>query len=284
MFKLRGQQSEAERQKKKQLWGKDFNVVKNGLDEDQVIDFVNELVMRQGSSSPASARLIIQMAIKGAEKIIDSIKVRAQAEAAEEAARIIAHAKQEAAGVKGESEKAVEKEVEDILSAANKVVDERIEESSQLSEEALGGGVEEVTQPQEEASESEPVVEESLEQRSSEKRRDREKTKPGLSKQDRQSLYAGEVELAVGVSVTPSMVAELYDYLQTTPEIKFVRTSGSWNRGSTITIVLEKPISLISVISSKIPEAEVTPEQPGVDGFVKGRKGVRKINFALKAS
>jgi len=278
MFKSRGQRREAERQKRKQLWGRDFNIVKDGLDEEQVIDFVNELVMQQETLSPASARSIIQTAIKDAEQIIESIKVKAHAEAEEEAARIIAQAKQETTGIKGEPKTAVEKEVEDILSVVNKVVEEKIEEPTQLSEKA--------TQPREEAAESEPVaaVEEPLGQRPPEKREGREETKPSLPKPDRQSLYAGEVELAIGVPVVPNMMAKLYNYLQTTPEIKFVRTSGSWNRGSTITIVLDKPIPLISVISSKIPEAEVTPEQPGIDGFVKGRRGVRRIRIALKES
>jgi len=266
MFKLRGQQREAERQKRKQLWGRDFNIVKDGLDEEQVIDFVNGLVMQQETSSPASVRSIIQAAIKDAEQIIESIKVKAHAEAEEEAARIIAQARQEVAGMKGES-----KEVEDILEVANKVV---------------GGKLEEATQPREEAAESEPVaaVEESLGQRPPKKREGRGETEPNLPKPDRQSLYAGEVELVIGVPVNPNMMAKLHNYLQTTPEIKFVRTSGSWNRGSTITIVLDKPIPLISVISSKIPEAEVTPEQPGIDGFVKGRRGVRRIRIALKES
>jgi len=286
MFKLRGQRREAEGQKRKQLWGRDFNIVKNGLDEEQVIDFVNGLVMQQETSSPASARSIIQTAIKDAEQIIESIKERAHAEAEEEAARIIAQTKQETTGIKGEPEAAVEKEVEDILSVTNKVVEEKIEEPTQLSKEASGEEIEEATQPREEAAESEPVaaVEESLEQRPPKKREGREETEPSLPKPDRKSLYTGEVELAIGVPVDPNMMAKLYNYLQTTPEIKFVRTSGSWNRGSTITIVLDKPISLISVISSMIPKAEVTPEQLGIDGFVKGRRGVRRIYIALKES
>jgi len=121
-----------------------------------------------------------------------------------------------------------------------------------------------------------------LEQRSPKERRGKEETEPSLLKPDRQSLYTGEVELAISVPIVPSMVAKLYNYLQTTPEIKFVRTSGSWNRDTTITVVLDKPIPLISVISSKIPEAEVAPERPEKDGFVKGRRGVRRITLSRK--
>jgi len=78
------------------------------------------------------------------------------------------------------------------------------------------------------------------------------------------------------------MVSKLYNYLQTTPEIKLVQASGSWERGTTITVVLDKPIPLISAISSKIPEAEAKPERPERDGFVKGKRGVRRITIALK--
>jgi len=78
------------------------------------------------------------------------------------------------------------------------------------------------------------------------------------------------------------MVAKLYNYLQTTPEIKLVQTSGTWERGSTITVVLDKPIPLISVISSKIPEAEAVAERPERDGFIKGKRGLRRIKLSLK--
>lgn len=286
MFKLRGQRRAAEKQKRKQLWGRDFNIVKNGLDEEQVIGFVTELVAGQEVSSPPSVRSIIQTAIKDAEQIIENIKARASAEAEEEAARIIAQARQEVAGRKEEPKTAVGEEVEDILSVANEVVEEKIEEPVQLSEEATGKEIEEATQPGEEAAESEPeaAVAESSGQRAPEKIDGRKETEPSLPKPDRKSLYTGQVELDLGVPVAPNMMAKLYNYLQTTPEIKFVRVSGSWNRGSTITVVLDKPIPLISTISSKIPEAEVTPEQPRTDAFAKGRKGVKRISITPKES
>ena len=83
MFKSRSQRREAEEQKRKQLWGRDFNIVKNGLDEEQVIDFVNELVTQPRAASVTSVGSIIKTAIKGAEQIIDSIKMRTRAEAEE---------------------------------------------------------------------------------------------------------------------------------------------------------------------------------------------------------
>jgi len=102
------------------------------------------------------------------------------------------------------------------------------------------------------------------------------------TKEEGRSLYAGEVDLSIEVPVEPTMVAKLYSYLQTTPEIKFVRTTGSWNKGSIITIVLDKPIALISELASRLPEADVLPELPDVNGHVRDRRGMRRISIALK--
>ena len=268
MFGLRGRRSATEEKKRKRLEGRDLDIGKDRLNEEQELGFENDLGEQYKASPSASVRSILKTAIEDAEQIVASIKTRAQAEAEEEAAQIIAQAKKEAEEVKGSSEIAAEKETEYSLSVAEKTAEEKVEEAAQLVEEAAA---------------SEPVTAaEPLEQRSTEKGHGREETKPAPLKQDSHSLYTGEVELAIGIPVDPNVVAKLYSYLQTTPEIKFVRTSGSWNRGTTITVVLDKPIPLISVISAKIPEAEITAEQPGKDGFVKERKGVRRINLALK--
>lgn len=276
MFGLHGRRSATEEKKRKQLEGSDLDIGKDRLNNEQWAGFENDLMEQYKASPSASVRSIIKTAIKDAEQIVASIKMRAQAEAEEEAAQIIAQAKKEAEEVKGSSKTAAEKEIEDSLSVAEKTAEEKAEEPAQPVEEAAA-------QLMEEAAASEPVTAaESLEQHSTEQGHGKEETKPAPLKQDSHSLYTGEVEIAIGIPVDPNVVAKLYNYLQTTPEIKFVRTSGSWNRGTTITVVLDKPIPLISVISSKIPEAEITPEQPGKDGFVKERKGVRRINLALK--
>jgi len=268
MFKSLGQRHESKKQKSKQLWGRDFNIVKDGLDEEQVVSFVSDLMEQQEASPPTSVRSVLKTAIVEAEQIVTSIKMRAQAEAEEEAARIIAQANQEAKEIKGRSETAVGKG-----------------ESVQLQEEAAGEQKEEPAQSREEVTVSEPVeatAEELLKQSPQEKRTEREKTGSDPLKQDSHSLYTGEVELAIAKPVDPSMVSKLYNYLQTTPEIKFARTSGSWDRGTTITVVLDKPIPLISVLSSKIPGIEVTPELPRKDSFVKREGGVRRITLSRK--
>ena len=269
-----------------------------------------EIKKQPKASSSTSVRSILKTAVADAEQVVASITMKAQAEVEEEAARIIAQANQEAEEIKRSAETAAEKEVEDILSVANRqaesteveaepaalsrvgeeVVEEKVEEPApEFGEEKI----EEPVQLRDEAAEekveetavSEPVAvapEELLEHRPPEKKPGRGATKPDSLKEDSHSLYTGEVELAVAKPVDLKMVSKLYNYLQVTPEIKLVHTSGSWDRGTTITVALDKPIPLISVLSSKIPEAKVTSERPEVDGFVRGKRGVRRISLALK--
>ena len=251
MVKLFGQSDGKKGQKKKQLWGKDFDIVEGGLDEAQVVDFVNGLMEQQKAPPPDSVRAVLKTAIADAEQIVASVKTRAQSEAQEEADRIMAQANQKAGEIKENSNMAAE-----------------TEEPDQLQEEAAV------------ADSEKDIVERLLKQQLVEERAGRHKTEP--TKEESQSLYTGEVELTIAKPVNPGMVTKLYNYLQTTPEIKFVRTSGSWDRGTTITVVLDKPISLISVLSAKLPEANITPGRIGEDGFVIGKKGVRRIILSLK--
>ena len=228
------------------------------------------------TSQPTSAALLssfLRRAVTGAEQIADSIKTKAQTEAKEEAGRIIGQARQEAEEIKMKAERATRKEA---------IVPESVEATT-LQEEVAEEEAEQPVQLQEEATVSEPVEAATLQEEVAEEERpDRERTEPVPLGHGSQTLYTGEVELAISVPVDLKMVSKLYNYLQTTPEIKIVRTIGSWDQGTTITVVLDKPIPLISVISSKIPEVKATPERPEKDGFVKGKKGVRRIKLALK--
>ena len=79
----------------------------------------------------ASIRSLIQKAVRDAEQITDSIKMRAQAEAENEAARTIDQARQDAEEIKRSAEAAVRKEAEDILSAANRKTENAETEAKQ---------------------------------------------------------------------------------------------------------------------------------------------------------
>ena len=164
-------------------------------------------------------------------------------------------------------------------------LEEKVEEPVQLQEEAAEQGIEQPVELQEEGTISELVegiTKEVKEQHIVEERVDREEIDSAQLERDGQTLYTGEVELVIAKPVDPKMMSKLYNYLQTAPELKVVHTSGSWDRGTTIRVVLDKPLTLISMISSQIPEVEATPELPGKDAFVKGGEAVRRIKLALK--
>jgi len=149
-------------------------------------------------------------------------------------------------------------------------------------------------QSQDEVTVAEPVeaiTEEPLERRFPKERPDGEETKPDLPGRDSQPLYTDEVELAIAAPVDLKMVSQLYESLQTIRELRILHTSGSANRGTIITVVLESPMPLISIISSKMPGVEARPELPGNSSSVggnrtslpgKGRKEMRRIKLALK--
>ncbi len=300
MLKRFGRQSATKDPKKKQLWGKDFDIVSDGLDERQVVSFVTDLLKQRDESVPASIRSILKTAVISAGKITEAIQKKAQAEAENEAARIIAQANRKVEEIAGKPEKENKKTLETVLPENTEASEEEMEDTAQLPVETSGETTDLPAQAQSEATEetmdeTPQLPRETVESSSAEiiesilaepqltgGKSAPEQPRTVLSKQDTQSLYTGEVELSVTKPVDPKMVARLYNYLQTTPEIKFVRTSGSWERGTTITVALDKPIALISVLSSKIPEAEVVPERPERDGFVSGKKGIRNIKLALK--
>ena len=149
-------------------------------------------------------------------------------------------------------------------------------------------------QPQDEVTVTEPVgaiTEERLEHRFPKERPDKQETKPDLPGQDSQTPYTDEVELAIAAPVDLKMVSKLYESLQTIRELRILHTSGSANRGTIITVVLESPMPLISIISSKMPEVEATPELPGNSSSFEGKwnslpgkekKEMRRIKLALK--
>ncbi len=103
-----------------------------------------------------------------------------------------------------------------------------------------------------------------------------------LSEEETQALYIGEVDIVVPTPVDAKMMSQLHRYLQTTPEIKLVRTAGSMGRGTVVTISIDKPVALIGALSSRIPDAGITLERhqgsPGLPGSAKKIRMVPKTN------
>ena len=292
MFRLRGRKREAKETGSKSLEeSQGVEVVEDKGDGERLGELMNDLVEERSTLSSASVRSIIKAAINSAEQIVDNVKTRVAAEARQEAEKIIAEAKKEAEKIKRgktpahavEEAVAVEEE-EAVAMREEEPVTVKEEAPVQLQEKIVAPAAEETAPQDEEPAAVEPVAEKGEPEKAGkqEQKAPKKESEIIVTKEESQSLYTGEVELTIGVPVAPTMVANLYSYLQTSPEIKFVRTAGSWNRGSTITIVLDKPIPLISVLAAKLPLANVVPERPVGSGHVKDRRGMRKINISLK--
>jgi hypothetical protein len=309
MFKLLGRKREKKDTGTMQVEeGRGAEAVADEVNGARLAEQVGDLVEQYGTSSAASVRSIIKAAISSAEQIVDSVKTQVVAEARQEAAKIITEAKKEADKINDGKAPLQEEVAEEIIAGSEPVAEDRMDEPVLAEEDAVALKEEEAVQIQEKtvepvAEETAPrdeepaatetvavealvekaVAEEELEQ-AGKKERKAPKKQPGrtATTEERRSLYTGEVDLSVEVPVEPTMVANLYNYLQTTPEIKFVRTTGSWNKGSTITVVLDKPIPLISELASRLPEADVLPERPDVNGHMRDRRGMRRISISLK--
>lgn len=105
-----------------------------------------------------------------------------------------------------------------------------------------------------------------------------------------QTVYSGNIELALDAPVDLYLLSQLYDSLLTIPQLRILRTSGSLTRGARIKITLEKPMPLFSNLSTKITGIqleEVISENEGKIeeklqyGF-KGKNEPRTIKIALK--
>jgi hypothetical protein len=75
--------------------------------------------------------------------------------------------------------------------------------------------------------------------------------------------------MSVEVPVNLVAVSKLYNYLQSTPDLKVLYTKGSWDKATTIMISMDKPMPIIDMIS-KIPGIKVTARTSHSDSEIKG--------------
>ncbi|MFC1994123.1 hypothetical protein ACFLVI_02550 [Chloroflexota bacterium] len=107
-----------------------------------------------------------------------------------------------------------------------------------------------------------------------------------IESQDPNASYVGEVELSLVPPVDLAKMSELYEHLQSMADLKVLRTVGSWDRGTIITVVLEKPMPLVKIIcemincdnKAVIPVKEVVAPQKGLPLGSKG-KALKRIEI-----
>jgi len=241
----------------------------------------------------AEAEKIISQAKLEAEEMKKAAEATATKEAKAEAEKIISQAKLEAKELKKAAEAGVTEEAraeaEKIISQAKLEAEElkkaaeatakkaAIEEKIETPAEPEAAAEEKVEPPAEpEAAAGEKKKQEPAESPPSEKGTTQVKTSGD------QKLYTGEIELIIASPVDPKVMAKLFTYLQTTPEVKLVHSTGSLERGTTITVALDKPVPIISALSSRLPEVEPIVERSDKDSSTKGKKEMLRIRLAPK--
>ncbi|MFC1992318.1 hypothetical protein ACFLV3_00720 [Chloroflexota bacterium] len=183
----------------------------------------------------------------GKKKVEEVVELREEAveEKVEEKVEEAVELREEA--VEEKVEEKVEEAVELREEAVEEKVEEKVEEAVELREEAVEEKVEEAVAPE--------LVGATVEEDKS----GGGTTRTAASEHGLQTPYVGEVELDIATPVDPKMVSKLYNYVQTIPEIKILHTRGSWDRGTTITVILDKPLPLLNLIS-KMGGVEATSE------------------------
>ncbi|MBL7119196.1 MAG: hypothetical protein ISS53_00770 [Dehalococcoidia bacterium] len=112
---------------------------------------------------------------------------------------------------------------------------------------------------------------------------------PSEPKVELPPAYMGDLEGEIDINLVPpvelSVMSTLLASLQESPEVKILRTLGSYDKGTTITILLEEPVPLVSMLTG-IPGVEIAPLTPQKQGFLKktaaGDKDIRKITIPLR--
>ena len=326
MFRRRGQRSRKREEKRNQMRQKelkDFLAGLNSAPQQVTADLLSSLLktaiadaeeivasikMRAQAEAEAEATRIVAQVKLEAEEIKGSAETAAQKQAEEiisaanrKAEIIVEEAKQKAPQYIASKEK-----TEEPVQLQEEAVEEKVAQPTQLQEEAVEEKMEEPVQLQEEVAVAEPpeaaveeavvseppeaAVEELVEERLSEERPSRVEAEPAPVKLDSQALYAGQVELVIPAPVELKLVSKFYTYLHTISELRILYTRGSWDRDTTITVVLDKPLPLIGLIL-KTPDVKITPELLGKDVLagekpgllLKGEKRVAKrLKLILK--
>lgn len=84
--------------------------------------------------------------------------------------------------------------------------------------------------------------------------------------------FEGELDVKLVAPVDLSVMSKIYTELQNKHEVKILRTIGSYDKGTTITLFLEKPLKLVEMLY-QIPGVEVSTEGGGKLGFLKKAVG-----------
>ena len=136
-------QTSGPQEQTRQLWGREFTITERGLSQEQVAEFVEELLSRnrnlEEQGAPAAISNYVQKLMGELQNVEESIQSQARRDAETEAAKITAEASRQAqeaiAQARAEAIKLAQREAEGILAQARKkaeIADGQIRIQAQL--------------------------------------------------------------------------------------------------------------------------------------------------------
>ncbi|MFH0777163.1 MAG: hypothetical protein V2A71_00895, partial [Candidatus Eisenbacteria bacterium] len=241
-----------------ELWGQEFEVVKEGLSESQVIAFVTELFEENKALTRKTERLdflqkLAEKTVREADELAASVRQQAE----EEATTILRKAKDDAAEIKAHGEE----EIARLLDASREKLESRLKQKADEVYhgilQRLEGAVTEVwaTAPAPEDAGQDLTQQQAFAPAPYEE----ERGKPVAAG----SAFEGKVDLLVTPPVDLAQFMRFRKELQALPQLKITQITSSQKRGSTISTILEEPTPLLDVLNGMPEVRQATPETTG---------------------
>ena len=88
-------------------------------------------------------------------------------------------------------------------------------------------------------------------------------------------LYEGELDLLIEPFTNVGKISKFYRDLGTVAGVRVLRTAGTWDKGTVITVSLDDPMSPASLDQRLPSDVRATPAKMGDDGWWKSAIGRR---------
>ena len=280
------------------LWGKEFSIVGNGLAEADVVAFVSELLQQQEHQN--SLMELAQRTLTEAEQAALSLREKAKSEADAEAARIVSHAQAQADEIAQEARRSVMAQAEEEARAITQRIYSRFMEVAQEEMGKEAGRAVDVaptvaTTPFPQPEPGDPLtqnIEEALENWQAmpinsdtppspeENAVSLPELVPEVPQANGEDPTDGEVGLIVAPPIDLAQLTSFQRRLRQQSQVRLIQTVGSWNQGLAITILIKQSLPLIETLQG-MPEVESVQ---GSDGDEKeaGRELRKRVNISLR--
>lgn len=235
-----------------QLWGREFDIVKEGLSQPQVVAFITELINTNETLAKKAEQLtflekLAEKTVAEADKLAVSIKNKAQ----EETTTILQMAEEEASEIRTKARE----EIKQLLVISRERLESKLKQKAdEVYRKVLSrveGTIAEVWSaklvPEEtskEPTQHQASIPESVE----------EMEEPTVEEPS-PVFYEGKVDLGISPPVDLTQFMKLRKKLQRIPQLKILQITSSQKKGSTISILLTEPIPLLDVLNG-VPEVE----------------------------